>query len=98
MWTKIYNTLFWISWFNWFKFCILQHIIDIKITAYGYVQPHRETVHHLTCYESYGSMKCTENTGGIPVYDSVRDNKIDKLSKQLKELNDDSKIPMKINN
>lgn len=43
-------------------------------------------------------MKCTENTGGIPVYDSVRDNKIDKLSKQLKELNDDLKIPMKINN
>ena len=61
--------------------------------AYGYVRRHHETVRHLTCYENDGSMRCTENNIGWPVYDSVLENRIGKLSEQLKgQLKEDSKI------
>ena len=61
--------------------------------AYGYVRRHHETVYHLTCYENGESMRCAENNIGWPVHDSVLNNRIDKLSKQLKEQSkEDSKI------
>ena len=63
--------------------------------AYGYVRRHHETVHHLTCYENSENMRCTENNIGWPVHDSVLNNRIDKLSEQLKELRqlkEDSKV------
>lgn len=63
--------------------------------AYGYVRRHHETVRHLTCYENDGSMRCTENNMDWPVHDSVLNNRIDKLSEQLKEprqLKEDSKV------
>ena len=63
--------------------------------AYGYVRRHHETVRHLTCYENGGNMRCTENNISWPVHDSVLNNRINKLSEQLKEprqLKEDSKI------
>ena len=63
--------------------------------AYSYVRRHHETVRHLTCYENDGSMRCTENNIGWPVYDSVLNKRINKLSEQLKEprqLKEDSKV------
>lgn len=63
--------------------------------AYGYVRRHHETVRHLTCYENGGNMRCTKNNISWPVHDSVLNNRINKLSEQLKEprqLKEDSKI------
>lgn len=61
--------------------------------AYGYVRRHHETVRHLTCYENSVNMRCTENNMGWPVHDSELKNRIDKLSKQLKEQSkEDSKV------